>query len=252
MKFTADVYGSDGIYGYFFKYICDEFVNNIKEHPEIDEFIKKYNVPLLAKQCFTSDMMGQELQWHKGHLRKDDVKIALRNWRDKEQNSCLGIYTEWVYRDGKIWIGSLTLQIRSAPLCMDICKFINDLDLYKRFLSWAVKHEVGHVLDYINTRHGLSVDEYNTIIKRDKDEYDQYFEETADIRVDTLEQMIELNEKYYALTQERAANNAIGISVSELNKIEAERNEKYFSKMLTITIDQSDIRDVPKEEYNEK
>lgn len=252
MKFTADVYSSDGLYGYFFKYICDEFRNNLKEHPEILEFVKKNHVPILAKECFTSDMMGQELQWHKGHLKKEDVKIALRNWRDKEQNSSLGIYTEWVYRDGKIWIGSFTLQIRSAPLCMDICKFINDFDLYKKFLSWSVKHEMGHVLDYINTRHGLNVDEYTAIIKRDKYEYDQYFEETADVRTDTIEQVIELNEKYYALTQERAANNAIGISVSELNKIDVERNKKYFNKMMTITIDQSNIRDVPKEESDEK
>jgi hypothetical protein len=111
---------------------------------------------------------------------------------------------------------------------------------------------MGHVLDYMNTRHGLNVDEYNAIIKRDKDEYDQYFEETADMSPDTIEQVIELNEKYYALTQERAANNAIGINVSELNKIDVERHEKYFNKMMTITIDQSNIRDVPKEESDEK
>lgn len=252
MEFKEKIYASDGLYGHMFKFICDEFIRNLKEHPEISEFTKKNNIPILAKECYTSDMMNQELEWYKGHLRKDDVKIALRNWRDKEQNSTLGVYTEWACHNGKIWIRRFTLQIRIAPLCIDICKRINDLDLYKRYLSWAVKHELGHVIDYINTRHGLSIEEFNAIMERDQADYNRYFDETATDIPETIEQLNESNRKYYMLTQERAANDAIGITVDEMIEICTLRYNRYENKKMTLTINQSDIHDIPKEENNDK
>lgn len=251
MEFKEEVYTSDGLYGYFFKFICDEFVKNMKEHPEINEFAKKNNVNIFARECFTADMISQEIDSHKGHIKRSDAKMALRNWRDKEQNSVLGIYTEWVLREGKMWVARITLQIRPATLCFEICVSIHDLELYKKHIAWAVKHEIGHVLDYINTRHGISLEEFNRICERDKNEYDKYYDESANVVGSSLEDRNKLNRRYYDIPQERDANKAIGITVDEMIAIDDEMFNKYHNKLTTLHISQSNIHDVPEEKKNE-
>lgn len=251
MSFTAEIH-NDGLYGYFFRFICDEFVKNLKEHPELIDFTKNNRIPIIAKECYTADAMAEELKYHKGHLKKEDVKTALKNWHEKEITSTLGVFTEWDYRDGKLFIIRFTLQIRSFALCMDVCKNIHDIDLYKKLLGWCVKHEIGHMLDFMNTRHGLSVDEYDRLTKRDADDYNQYFSKFVVDNMKSPDDSEKADRAYYALAQERDANNAVGITVDEFIEISRSIIGKYKNKVMTLSIDTSNIRDIPEEKSDEE
>ncbi len=252
MDFKEEVYASDGLYGYFFDFISNEFASLLREHKDTLDYVKKENIQIFAREMYTPEMISQEiLDLHKGHLKREDVRIALRNWKDKERNSSLGIFTEWDIRNDKVYVLRFTLQIRVATICYEVCRHINDLELYKEMLRWFVKHEFGHVLDYIKTRHGMSIKDFRAICDRDEKEYLKYFDETIDVVPDTFEKQNDINRRYYRIPQEMDANNAIGIDIEDLIKLDNELGRKYHNKKMTIHISQSDIHDIlPKEETN--
>lgn len=252
MDFKEEVYAADGLYGYFFNFISDEFASLLRNRRDILDYVNKENIQIYSREMYTPEMISQEiLNLHKGHLRRDDVRTALRNWKDKEKNSSLGIFTEWDIRNGKVYILRFTLQIRVATICYEVCRHINDLELYKEILRWFVKHEFGHVLDYLKTRHGMSIEDFRAICDRDEKEYLKYFDETIDVVADTCEKLNDINRRYYRIPQEMDANNAVGIDIEDLIKLDDELYKKYHNKKMTINITQSDIHDIPVEGKNE-
>lgn len=246
MDFNADVYASDGLYGYFFKYICEKFIKYTYEYKDLDEFITKNKIDIKVKECYTSDVMSQELRLHKGHITKDYAKKMFRDWRDKERHSHLGVYTEWGLENGKVTIIRFTLQIRTAPLCIYICEKAYDLELVKKEMDWMIKHEIGHMIDYVRNRHGISVNEFKALCERDQKNYEKYYEHLATIEEWTTEEALADNRRYYEIEQEATANAAAGIDVSEMIDYERAFVDKYKNKIIGINIHQTGIKEAKK------
>jgi hypothetical protein len=114
-----------------------------------------------------------------------------------------------------------------------------------------LKHEVGHMVDYMRNRHNIPVEELNRLLTQDREDYAKYYDELAQVKEWTYEMMRNDNRKYYSMHQEAAANIAAEIDVEDLIAIDEEIRSKYHNKQVTIQISQSNIHDIlPKEETN--
>lgn len=250
MDFKEDVNCNNGLLENFVEFIRSEILNGLKTHPDLDEFIANNHIPLYLKTFSVAGLIDDELRFHKGHITKDFTKRLLRDWRDKEENSNASVLTEWEYKDGKVYIMRFTVRITLAALSKDICDNIFDLNLYKDKLRWLLKHEVGHMVDYMRNRHNIPIEELNRLLTQDHEDYAKYYDELAQVKEWTYEMTNNDNRKYYSMHQEAAANIAAGIDVEDLIKIDAEIRNKYHNKQVTIQISQSNLRERPKEEEN--
>lgn len=251
MDFKEDVNCNNGLLENFVDYIRNEILNGLKDHPDLDKFIADNHIPLYLKTFSVAGLIDDELSFHKGHITKDFTKRLLRDWRDKEENSNASVLTEWEYKDGKVYIMRFTVRITIAALAKDICDNIFDLNLFKKKLRWMLKHEVGHMVDYMRHRHNIPVEELNKLLTQDREDYAKYYDELAQIKEWTYEMMRYDNRKYYSMHQEAAANIAAEIDIEDLIAIDEEIRSKYHNKQVTIQISQSGIHDIPlKEETN--
>lgn len=251
MDFKEDINCNNGLLENFVDYIRNEILNGLKDHPDLDKFIADNHIPLYLKTFSVAGLIDDELSFHKGHITKDFTKRLLRDWRDKEENSNASVLTEWEYKDGKVYIMRFTVRITIAALAKDICDNIFDLNLFKKKLRWMLKHEVGHMVDYMRNRHNIPVEELNKLLTQDREDYAKYYDELAQIKEWTYEMMRNDNRKYYSMHQEAAANIAAEIDVEDLIEIDEEIRSKYHNKQVTIQISQSGIHDIPpKEETN--
>ena len=251
MDFKEDVNCNNGLLENFVDYIRNEILNGLKDHPDLDKFIADNHIPLYLKTFSVASLIDDELSFHKGHITKDFTKRLLRDWRDKEENSNASVLTEWEYKDGKVYIMRFTVRITIAALAKDICDNIFDLNLFKKKLRWMLKHEVGHMVDYMRHRHNIPVEELNKLLTQDREDYAKYYDELAQVKEWTYEMMRNDNRKYYSMHQEAAANIAAEIDVEELIDIDEEIRSKYHNKQVTIQISQNGIHDIsPKEETN--
>ena len=251
MDFKEDINCNNGLLENFVDYIRNEILNGLKDHPDLDKFIADNHIPLYLQTFSVAGLIDDELSFHKGHITKDFTKRLLRDWRDKEENSNASVLTEWEYKDGKVYIMRFTVRITIAALAKDICDNIFDLNLFKKKLRWMLKHEVGHMVDYMRNRHNIPVEELNKLLTQDREDYAKYYDELAQIKEWTYEMMRNDNRKYYSMHQEAAANIAAEIDVEDLIEIDEEIRSKYHNKQVTIQISQSGIHDIsPKEETN--
>ena len=99
----------------------------------------------------------------------------------------------------------------------------------------------------MHNRNNISFQEWQAQEDDLQREYDKYFEDTRE-PVKSPEQRDEYNIRYYKIQREQAANDAVGISVKEIINNDHKYDEKYKGKLVTITIDQTGIRERPHEE----
>lgn len=252
MSFKEEMLTTDGLYGHFFKFIVNEFGNIVKdENPDLWKYILDNHIDVRIRERYTAEMISDDIRMHKGHLRKDQMQTMLMNWRDKEECCSFQIRGVWKMINDKMYISAFVLEVSAPNLCMDICKMIYDLDNLKEDMRWALHHEAGHMIDYIHNREGVSFKEWQEQEESITREYEKYYEETREL-IKSPEQRDEYNIRYYKIPNEQAANDAIGISVKDMIALDRKFDEKYRGKLVTVTIDQSNIRDVPKEESDEK
>lgn len=250
--FKEEMHTHKGLYGYFFGFIITEFSKILKEeNPNIWKFILDNHIGMKVKECYTAEQIAYDVFMHKGHLRKDQMRQLLMNWRYKEESSGFQICTNWILTNDKMKINAFVLEVSVPNLCMNICERIYDLEKYKEEILWDLHHEVGHMIDYIHNRNNVSLKEWQDAEDAIVQNYDKYHKETNKPII-SLEQRDEYNMMYYELPNERAANDAIGISAKDMIEFDREWDKKYRNKLVTVTIDQSNIRDVPEEESDEK
>jgi len=250
MGFNAEVDTHEGLLEYFFKYIISEFRKIVmEENPDLWKFIVDNHIGLSVRKRYTTDMISDDVRTHKGHLRKDQMRTMIMNWREKEESSGFQIRAEWVLVNDKMKICQYFLDVSAPNLCMEICKNIYDLDCLKNTILWALHHEVGHMIDYMHTRNNISFQEWDAQEEDIGREYDKYFEDTRE-PANSPEQRDEYNIRYYQIPREQAANDAVGISVKEMIDSDHIYDKKYKGKLVTISIDQVGIRERPQEEEN--
>ena len=243
MDFVEKINCNNGLLTNFYEFIKNEILNNLKEHPDLDEFIKKNKIGLTLKTYSIASLIEDDLKIHKGHITKDYTKILLRNYKDKESNSGFSVWTEWDFNNGKVYIIRFIMRIATATIAKDICDNIFDLPLYKEQLKWLIKHEMGHMIDHMRNRHNVPVETLEKLLKQDDDNYEQYYEELSKIEEWTPEIVDDDNRKYYGMKQEADANMAIGIDVEDLIKLYKEMRDKYKNKSVTVHISQTNLKE---------
>ena len=249
-KYTRDVYGDGGLYTYFIEFICKKFVKIVKGNDELWKFINDNKISLDIDILTTSECIKDEFSRHKGHLRKDTVNRSLDEWIDKEQNNTLSVATYYKITDvGRVYISAYVLQIKQSSICLNICKRIFDLDDFENELEVSVKHEVGHMLDYMRNEHGISFQEFQKLQQEKEKDYHDFYDWLAKQNDDGSQDYADMvNDRYYGIPQEARANFAAGVDFADRARADRARVERFGNKIVTLNIDISKLKDEPKED----
>ena len=134
--------------------------------------------------------------------------------------------------DNKMIVDTLNILLLRDQIYSFIIENLDHLDLVMDYLRLALRHEFGHVLDYIRFN-GMAYDEYREErARREKARFD--YNEALD---HTKGQTIDNLREYYSLEEEATANANVGISLEEKIKYDAILDKIDHTKLkTTITI----------------
>lgn len=234
--------------------INEEFVNLLNNDKRVIDWIDKNgvdNVYIATKQMTMSRYIQTQLFDHKGHLTYKYVNDVLMQMNSTELYAPFSMTTRYEIKDDKVYVTGCILIIRTGTIASDIALFIHDIEnIWKRY-QWLLKHEVGHLVDHINHRNGISIKEFqdckNQTIRdyMNHDKWHAEYKQKPGYNPDTA------NRHYYNIPSEAAANEAAGIDVDEMIKIDGEYRKMWDNKNISIDINILNVEDKPKNDGKE-
>lgn len=222
---------------YFLRFILDEYkklaAGEFKQ--DFDSFKQPCQIRILSG----SDVIWRDMfQHHHGHIRRDYVSKNFDLYDQKEYSTMMSAYHEGaVSSDGIVHLTQLYVDIHTVALDKFILDNIADLDRLKKLICVCLRHEIGHIIDYIRFD-GLPVEEYKEYWDKKDCQYDEFYEwKRKQENIDWKEKL----RRYYSIEIESVANRNGGITINDILEVEENKNRN-----MDITIDISVIDKKPK------
>lgn len=135
--------------------------------------------------------------------------------------------TVWCFvptSSGTLELNELYLDINVVSVNKLILDNIWRLDFLKELLRNSLRHEIGHMID-VRRFHGKSISEYMEYADQCSRELNEYYDwlmsdENTDDWVSQLT-------KYYSITNEKAANDLVGIHIDDILRYEDPSEHKH-------------------------
>lgn len=220
--------------------IVDEF------HKCQEEFKDQLSLaPCDIRLTLVSDLMRA---WYDIRDMKEDLShVRLYKYFNEESSATHPMFqTEFGgYREDDIVIvNALNILIFEDRINDYITTHLDNLDIVVKIIQKGVRHEVGHVIDFIRY-HKMNFDKYRAERDIREEARIKYHEEIQDDgSIDDLR-------KYYELEEEAVANANVGISLEEAIKYDIMLSKIDHSKLkttITITSTHEPIKDGDEDE----
>lgn len=114
------------------------------------------------------------------------------------------------YTDGNVHISRLVVYMRTDRINEIILNNLSNIDGVIDFLTLCLHHEVGHMIRYVEIDNS-PIEKYNAIKIRYREQQDYFSQKRFDNYVD-------LYNAYFAIDEERKANENVKITTSDLCK----------------------------------
>lgn len=215
-----------------FKKLKKEFKDQLKNAPcEIKLFSRSNLISIWEDIC---------------HMQGDLSRKKLYEYFNDKQYSITYslMQTEFGgYRDddNKMIVDTLNILLLRDQIYSFIIENLDHLDLVMDYLRLALRHEFGHVLDYIRFN-GMAYDEYREERARREKARCDYNEALDHTKGQTMDNLRE----YYSLEEEATANANVGISLEEKIKYDAILDKIDHTKLkttLTITSEYEPLKE---------
>lgn len=135
--------------------------------------------------------------------------------------------TVWCFvptSSGTLELNELYLDINVVSVNKLILDNIWRLDFLKELLRNSLRHEIGHMID-IRRFHGKSISEYMEYADQCSRELNEYYDWLMSDE-NTDDWVIQLT-KYYSITNEKAANDLVGIHIDDILRYEDPSKYKH-------------------------
>lgn len=222
---------------YFLRFILNEYKKLAKG--EFKQDFDSFKQPCQIRILSGSDVMWRDMfQNHHGHIRRDYISKNFQLYDQKEYTMIMSAYHEGVVlSDGTFRLTQTYLDIHTVALDKFILDNIADLDHVKKLICVTLRHEIGHLIDYIRFD-GLSFEEYKEYWDKKEYQYNEFFEwKRKRENIDWEEEL----RRYYSIETESIANRNGGITINDILEVEKPR-----IRNMDITIDISVIDKKPK------
>lgn len=189
-------------------YIEQTFWSEIEKYPQITEHYKQMiDVRFLSG---TDRLWEHRFERHKGHFTRKYVQESfLSKISFSFETMC---FYECIRDDGICHIDRMYLNVNMEQLLTNMFSRISTLDTQtedhiKHMIKISVRHEVGHILDWINDVDNKHMDHVNNKKKINTSTLNEFYS-----IMDTLSDE-ELHIRYYSqIPDERRANELVGLT----------------------------------------
>lgn len=239
----------DGFIDAWILRIKDYYRELVDANEHITNFLEKYHTsdkPFkfgLRTESLGTHAIRDIFGNHKGHVSRKYVESRLKELTHIEQSSIFSMETYVDCVDGKINVTGCMLTIRRSVLARDLCNRIYDLDSVWEQHKWLLKHEVGHLIDYMINMQGRTRAELLNRYEETREAYSRHREWVAKYKKEPGFDIHRINRAYYNIPTEARANEYAGIDIEDMIKTIKETSAKYANKRIKFKIEILEITD---------
>lgn len=189
------------------------------------------------------DLYCEAILSHSGRFSRDSLTKSFEAYKLKVTTTDMAMTYTYSIRRGKIKIEKFYFEIIQMGFMTGILRGMSTPELLKRKLEITTRHELGHMLDFMQF---IDCDENDYIRARaEQDAYDrEYWEWVNDHMKDTTQE--ERLRRYYNIPCEAIANKLGGVDTDELIDVELKLTENENKKRTV------EIKILKEDDENEK
>jgi hypothetical protein len=217
------------MYKYWMDYVterAEDLANN--EFKAEFEAIHDKGIKVTMAAIFPStDIYSTYFQFHEGHIRQDYVQNSFIKYKLQEISSDMAMFYSSYVQNGKIKIDQFFLEVLVMGFMYTVLNGITTPELLKRKLEITIRHEFGHMLDFLKFI-DCDQDEYRRMMDEDDRLYDEHWAYVREHNCDKYQE--ERLRRYYNIPCEAIANRLGGVNTDELIEIELKLAENKRNK----------------------
>lgn len=228
--------------GYIAKIIVDEFR---KLRKEFDSYFSNSPCDVELKFCTEEYLLWEVIKNIRGNLSREKIRNIMIDFENVRYGQYCHAYFELKpSRSGKDYVMKLekmSIEIHTDRLNDLIINHLDNLNLVIENIKFSMRHEFGHILDYITNYHGMPEDEFITMENRRNKELDEWY-----ASVDGKERTMDDIRLYHGLESESSANRLANIDVEAKLKNEEMMGKLDHTKLkttLTITSEYEPLKE---------
>lgn len=228
--------------GYIAKIIVDEFQ---KLRKEFDSWFSDSPCDVELKFCTEEVLLWNVIKNIRGQLSREKIRDILIDFENIRYGQyCHAWFELKPVKSGKgsvMKLEKMSIEIHTDRLNDLIINHLDNLNLVIENIKFSMRHEFGHILDYITTYHGMSEDEFIAMENRRNKELDEWY-----ASVDGRERTMDDIRRYHGLETESAANMLADVDVDAKLKNEEMMGELDHTKLkttLTITSEYEPLKE---------
>lgn len=213
------------LHDYAMELINGEFKDIFKDHPV--EF----------RRTSTLRLYHQHILKPVGRLTKRMLRDKAKEFMFRYENcTFLAGHAAYVV-DNKIKVCDLSIEIVVEQFFYHVLQNIEHIDLLMESYHQSIRHEIGHLIDYINCE-GMNVDEYRALKKSDREGFVKFRDKYQD-SVKTFEDENKRMHAYYEMPAEARANKNVNLDPEDIIEMDNRLyyHDKDFKMKLTINSD---------------
>ena len=203
--------------GYWINYIVEETKRLM--HGEFKEHFDNLPDTLENKRlmfCMTDDllMFCKDKVINLEKVDSNTVADAYSSFKQVNSNAIFRAEFFANYDNDIVNLTYIGLTINVSTLNMFIVREFERIDLMKEFLSLTIRHELGHIIDFLSY-HGKPIDEVLKIRRRYEEEKEEFYKSWEGQPFSK-----ELSLKYQELEEEAVANTNGNVDVKRSHEVE--------------------------------
>ena len=209
---------------------CNDLENHIIRmiKTRIDELMTKTyktrfddfngNFSIRIERC-SNKIFNDNFSMMKGHITHEYVKNIFQNF-ERLNNSMFAATYNGYSKDGCLVISDLSIIVYIDFINRILLVNINSLDAVMRMIDISIRHEVGHLLDFISYN-GMSKEEYDKDYQRNTEE-ERTFNEFLLSSNDEDEKDTDVFYRMYyeTIERERRANGNVGLTWKDFYEVD--------------------------------
>lgn len=227
--------------GYIAKIIVDEFQ---KLRKEFESYFWNSPCDVELKFCTEEVLLWNVIKNIRGHLSREKIRDILIDFENVRYGQyCYAFFELKTVKSGMgsvMKLEKMSIEIHTDRLNDLIINHLDNLNLVIENIKFSMRHEFGHILEYI-TYHGMPEDKFITMENRRNKETDEWY-----ASVEGRERTMDDIRRYYGLEAESAANKLADVNIEAKLKSEEQLEELDHTKLkttLTITSEYEPLKE---------
>lgn len=185
-----------------------------------DDF--KGNISIRTERCSVK-IFNDNFSMMKGHITRKYIKNVFENF-EKLNCSMFAATYNGCFKDDHIVISDLSIVIYTDYIDRVLLININSFDAVMRMIDISIRHEVGHLLDFMSFN-GITEEEYDKENQCDTEETEKFNEFLLSLD-DESDPEVFYRMYYDTIDRERRANENVGLTWKDFYEIDKElRND---------------------------